>query len=74
MIRMKNKKTSNFNMKTGQTEWMYWHAFHWVLVTTQFKFEPYKIVQDLKKTIVNASKDQFTDAKHNGCKFDSKQA
>ena len=39
-----------------------------------FKFEPYKIVQDLKKTIINASKDQFTDAKHNGCKFDSKQA
>ena len=41
-------------------------------ITTQFQFEPYKIVQDFEKVMINASKDQFQHAKHDGCKFLSK--
>ena len=53
---------------------MYFNAFHWVHIITQFQFDPYKIAQDFEKAMINASKDQFRHAEHDGCKFHSKYA
>ena len=48
---------------------MHWNAFHWLLVATKFKFDPYKIVQDFEKAMMNVAKDQFTGAEQDGRKF-----
>ena len=53
----------------ARTEWMHWNAFHWLLVATKFKFDPYKIVQDFEKAMMNVAKDQFTGAEQDGRKF-----
>jgi hypothetical protein len=53
---------------------MYWHVFHWVLVISKFKFDPYKIVQDFEKAMINVGKDQFPDTEQDGCLFHCKQA
>ena len=43
-----------FKLIIEKSEWLYWHAFHWILVVTNFKNNPYKIVLDFEKAMINA--------------------
>ena len=55
--------TNELNINTiGKSEWVYWHAFHWTLVTAKLKFDPACVYLDFEKALTNAARDQFKDA------------
>lgn len=61
-------------LTTARDEWAYWHAFHWLKVTTRMKISPSTVSCDFEWGIIKGVQDEFSDAAIVGCLFHWKQA
>ena len=61
-------------LMTGNSESMYWHALHWMIVCSGWRLEPFSVTCDFEKALHNAVTGQFKGTKLNGCLFHWKQA
>ena len=63
-----------FILMTGKTETLYYHVLHWVIVASNWKFDPNIVTCDFEKALHKAISDQFDTAEINGCLSHFKQA
>ena len=61
-------------LMTAKNQWLYWHALHWVIVSTRCRIDPFSITCDFEKPLHNAVREQFKHVILNGCLFHWKQA
>lgn len=61
-------------LSDSKHHWAYWHMLHFILVLTEFKFNPISVTTDFESSLFNAIKEQFPETMQIGCAFHFKQA
>ena len=61
-------------LMTAKTQWIYWHSFHWVIVSTRCRLDPPSITCDFDKPLHNAVREKSKHVLLNGCLLHWKQA
>ena len=61
-------------LMTAKTYWLYWHALHWVIVSTKCRLGPFSVACNFDRPLHNAVREQCKNVIINGCVFHWKQA
>jgi len=58
----------------NSSHWSYWHALHLAVVASGCRLSPSSITVDFESALISACREQFPEARLNGCLFHFKQA
>ena len=61
-------------LMTAKTQFLYYHALHYVICVSNWKLDPFTVTCDFEKALINAVREQFRQSVVNGCLFHWKQA